>query len=37
MNASSSGRDAFFLTREQLVKADGDGSYDMYDARVDGG
>lgn len=37
LDASGSGRDAFFVTREQLVGWDVDGSYDLYDARVDGG
>ncbi len=37
MNASPSGRDAFFLTRQRLIRADADGGYDLYDARVGGG
>ena len=37
MNASPSGDDALFLTRAQLVGADADNNYDLYDARVDGG
>lgn len=37
LEASASGRDAFFATREQLVGWDVDGSYDLYDARVGGG
>ena len=37
MDASASGRDAFFVTRERLVGWDTDNSYDLYDARVDGG
>jgi sugar lactone lactonase YvrE len=37
MNASSSGRDAFFATRQRLVRSDADGRYDLYDARVGGG
>ena len=37
LDASASGRDAFFVTRDQLVGWDVDGSYDLYDARVDGG
>jgi hypothetical protein len=32
-----SGENVFFSTREGLVKADTDGSYDVYDARVNGG
>ncbi len=34
---SSSGRDIYFNTRDQLTPADGDTLPDMYDARVDGG
>ena len=37
MDASASGRDMFFATRERLVGWDIDGSYDIYDARVGGG
>ena len=37
MDASRSGDDAFFLTREQLVGTDTDDSIDLYDARVGGG
>ena len=37
MNASSSGNDALFMTRAQLVGSDTDNSYDLYDARVGGG
>jgi hypothetical protein len=37
MDASSDGRDVFFLTRERLVGWDVDASYDLYDARVGGG
>src|SRR5215218_1707626 len=37
MDASPDGRDVFFVTREQLVGWDIDGSYDLYDARVGGG
>lgn len=37
LEASASGRDAFFVTRERLVGWDLDGSYDLYDARVGGG
>jgi hypothetical protein len=35
--ASSSGDDAFFLTRERLVSQDSDDNLDVYDARVGGG
>jgi hypothetical protein len=35
--ASTSGDDAFFITRDQLVGQDTDGYVDLYDARVDGG
>lgn len=37
MDASASGEDVFFATRERLVGWDVDGSYDIYDARVNGG
>ncbi len=37
MDASSSGSDAFFTTRQQLVGWDKDQNYDLYDARIDGG
>jgi hypothetical protein len=37
LGASPSGSDVFFLTGEQLVSQDGDGAYDIYDARVGGG
>ena len=37
LDASASGNDVFFATREQLVPADGDELVDVYDARVDGG
>ncbi|MBS1869462.1 MAG: hypothetical protein JSS99_07335 [Actinobacteria bacterium] len=37
MDASASGKDAFFATREPLVGWDVDDSYDLYDARVGGG
>lgn len=37
MDASASGRDVFFVTRERLVGWDVDASYDLYDARVGGG
>jgi virginiamycin B lyase len=36
-DASASGDDAFFFTREQLVGSDTDLLLDVYDARVDGG
>ncbi len=34
MDASASGNDVFFITRDRLVPQDFDGSYDMYDAHV---
>jgi hypothetical protein len=37
LDASASGDDVFFLTRERLVGWDVDQSYDLYDARVGGG
>ena len=37
MDASASGHDVFFATRERLVGWDVDGSYDIYDARIGGG
>jgi Tol biopolymer transport system component len=37
LDASSDGRDLFFLTRQRLVGWDIDQNYDVYDARVDGG
>ncbi|MFY9580987.1 MAG: hypothetical protein WAQ33_16875 [Gaiellaceae bacterium] len=37
MDASASGNDVFFATREQLVGWDGDQAVDLYDARVGGG
>jgi hypothetical protein len=37
MEASSDGHDVFFVTRQQLSGWDFDTSYDLYDARVDGG
>ena len=37
MDASSSGRDAFILTLDQLVGWDRDEAYDVYDARIGGG
>ena len=37
VNADPNGRDAFVMTRQQLVGWDTDDSYDMYDVRVDGG
>ncbi len=36
-DASVSGDDVFFTTSDPLVAQDGDGSNDLYDARVDGG
>jgi hypothetical protein len=36
-DASESGSDAFFLTRQSLVRQDTDQLQDVYDARVDGG
>jgi hypothetical protein len=36
-DASASGNDAFFITRQQLVAQDGDEANDVYDARVGGG
>jgi hypothetical protein len=37
LDASASGNDVFFATREQLAPTDKDGLVDVYDARVDGG
>jgi WD40-like Beta Propeller Repeat len=37
VDASSDGRDVFFITRQQLVPRDGDEALDLYDAREDGG
>ncbi|MEX0972942.1 MAG: hypothetical protein WDZ46_06755 [Solirubrobacterales bacterium] len=37
VDASPDGRDAFFTTREQLVRQDADQLIDIYDARVNGG
>jgi hypothetical protein len=37
LDASASGDDAFFITRQQLVAQDGDQALDVYDARIDGG
>jgi hypothetical protein len=37
VDASASGRDVFFGTRERLVGWDRDGAYDLYDARIGGG
>jgi len=37
LDASATGDDAFFVTREQLVGWDVDRAYDLYDARVGGG
>ena len=36
-DASASGDDVFFFTRQSLVGQDGDDNADLYDARVDGG
>ena len=36
-DASASGKDVFFFTRQQLVGQDKDGLQDVYDARVGGG
>ncbi len=36
-DASATGEDVFFTTSDSLVAQDGDRSFDMYDARVDGG
>jgi hypothetical protein len=37
MDASPDGKDVYFDTRQRLVGWDNDTSYDIYDARVDGG
>jgi Fibronectin type III domain len=37
VDASASGGDVFFITRAQLVVADGNEKMDLYDARVGGG
>jgi hypothetical protein len=37
VEATPSGNDVFFTTRERLVGIDTDGNTDLYDARVDGG
>jgi hypothetical protein len=37
VDASPSGKDVFFATRERLVPADGDENIDVYDAREGGG
>ena len=37
MDASASGSDAFFVTRQQLTGRDNDQSIDLYDARIGGG
>jgi hypothetical protein len=37
LDASASGDDVFFTTRERLVGIDTDDQIDLYDARVDGG
>lgn len=34
---SSSGRDVFFITSQNVLKQDSDGMFDVYDARIDGG
>jgi len=36
-DASQSGDDAFFVTRDRLVGQDQDNNYDLYDVRVNGG
>ena len=36
-DASASGDDVFFFTGQSLVAQDGDGNFDLYDARVGGG
>lgn len=36
-DASADGADVLFITRDRLVGQDGDDSYDLYDARVNGG
>jgi hypothetical protein len=36
-DASPSGSDVYFFTRQHLVSQDGDQLYDIYDARTDGG
>ncbi|MFI4977606.1 MAG: hypothetical protein ACHQC8_02845 [Solirubrobacterales bacterium] len=37
LDASATGNDVFFATRDRLVQADQDNYVDVYDARVDGG
>jgi len=37
LDASADGRDAFIFTRDRLSGWDGDGAYDIYDARIGGG
>jgi hypothetical protein len=37
LDATPSGNDAFFITREQLLLRDKDDQLDLYDARVNGG
>ncbi|MHB8240695.1 MAG: hypothetical protein ACYDHN_01770 [Solirubrobacteraceae bacterium] len=37
LDNSASGDDVFFATKDNLLGADTDGSYDVYDARVGGG
>jgi hypothetical protein len=37
LDSTPSGDDAFFITREQLLRQDGNDQLDLYDARVGGG
>ncbi|HEX5927369.1 MAG TPA: hypothetical protein VFY45_26370 [Baekduia sp.] len=37
LTSGANGRDVFFITRDRLIGADGDGNFDLYDARVGGG
>lgn len=37
VDASASGNETFFTTNQQLVIADTDGAFDLYDARIEGG
>jgi hypothetical protein len=37
LDASASGHDVYFVTRQQLAGWDTDNAYDLYDARVGGG
>jgi hypothetical protein len=37
VDASADGSEVFFTTNQQLVTADTDAAYDLYDARVEGG